>query len=486
MNPARARIPLGPHPGIASTARRAAEPPASAVARPRAAASGQREFSDGEVIDGTRYRVLGLVGAGGMGSVYEVEHVELGKRFVLKALLRGLASREDLVYRLRTEWRALGRLEHPNIVSVSDAGVTAGNVPYYVMERLRGETLSARLRRERRILLPDALGIATDLLDGLSAAHRIGIVHRDVKPPNIFLVPEGAAKLLDFGIAKVLDPKAYQVTGHGIAIGTPRYMAPEQATGAAVDARTDLYSVGLVLFEMIAGRGPFDGARDANELFLAHLTREAPPLSEAAPGIPDELGAWMRDLLAKDPRARPVDAVSVSRALREIRAGIVQGRRGAISSARVSPARGDAETRTVSPEAPTVVDRGAEAPIVADRGAEVPTVAAGSPGPGAGRGLRAALAVAAGAGLLSLAAPHLPAGRTAAGPPTSAPGPSTARAVALPASSGAAQSGGAIGPRMPGAGAPVGGGQGGAEPRPEPAAGSENPRIRLDEARVLP
>jgi serine/threonine protein kinase len=292
---------------------------AALLERGRRGMSVQREFADGDVVPGTRYRVIGLIGSGGMGSVYEVEHEELGKRFVLKALLRSLTNRDDLVHRLRNEWRALGRLEHPNIVSVTDAGLTTTGVPFYVMERLQGETLSARLRRERRLRLPDALGIAAEVLEGLSAAHRIGIVHRDVKPPNIFLVGGRVAKLLDFGIAKMLDPKASQITGRGIAIGTPRYMAPEQATGGTIDARTDLYATGLILFEMIAGTGPFDAARDANELFLAHLAKDAPPVSTTAPGVPAELDRWMTRLLAKRSEDRPADAAAVATYLRELR-----------------------------------------------------------------------------------------------------------------------------------------------------------------------
>jgi serine/threonine-protein kinase len=300
----------------------------------------QREFSDGELIPGTRYRVVGLIGSGGMGSVYEVEHVELGKRFVLKALLRSLTNRDDLVHRLRNEWRALGKLEHRNIVSVTDAGITTTGLPYFVMERLQGETLAVRLRRERRIPVRDAITIAADVLEGLSAAHRIGIVHRDVKPPNIFLVKNRPAKLLDFGIAKVLDPKASQITGRGIAIGTPRYMAPEQATGGAVDARTDLYSVGLILFEMIAGAGPFDGARDPNEVFLAHIGKTAPPLTSVAPLAPAALDSWVARLLAKKPELRPDDAEAVARALRELVAEL--------KPASLRPVRKDGDDPTLS------------------------------------------------------------------------------------------------------------------------------------------
>jgi serine/threonine-protein kinase len=301
-----------------------------ASARPeRGRMSAQREFSDGEVIPGTRYRVVTLIGAGGMGSVYEVEHVELGKRFVLKALLRNLTNRDDLVHRLRNEWRALGKLEHPNIVSVTDAGITSTGLPYFVMERLKGETLAACLRRDRRLPVRRALTVAADVLDGLSVAHRIDIVHRDVKPPNVFLVTNRPAKLLDFGIAKMLDPKASQITGRGIAIGTPRYMAPEQATGEAVDPRTDLYSVGLLLFEMIAGTGPFDSARDSNEIFLAHIAKTAPPLSSLAPFAPAALDHWLAKMLAKKPADRPADAATVSAALRALAAELASGPRKA-------------------------------------------------------------------------------------------------------------------------------------------------------------
>ena len=141
-----------------------------------------------------RYRVARLIGAGGMGRVYEVEHIELGKRFVLKALLRELSRRDDLVARIRNEWRALARLEHPNIVNVTDAGTSDNGVPFYVMERLEGETLAALLHRQRRLLPQHALAIAAGILEGLHAAHQIGVVHRDVKPPNIFLTTPTTVK----------------------------------------------------------------------------------------------------------------------------------------------------------------------------------------------------------------------------------------------------------------------------------------------------
>jgi len=275
--------------------------------RPAGAHVRQGEFVKGQPVPGTRYRVLDLVGVGGMGSVYEVEHIELGKRFVLKALLSDLAMREDLVIRLRNEWRALGRLEHPNIVAVTDAGTTSGNVPYFVMERLEGETLAQRLKRVRRLSPADTLRIANGLLEGLAAAHEIGVVHRDIKPPNIFLSAGNRPKILDFGVAKIADA-GNAITARGVAVGTPRYMSPEQASGERVDGRSDLYAVGLILHEMLAGAGPFDDARDANEMLLAHLGRVPPNLATAGLGVSAELGDLVARLLAKEPSARPPNA----------------------------------------------------------------------------------------------------------------------------------------------------------------------------------
>ena len=275
-----------------------------------------REFTDGQIVPGTRYRVLGHLGSGGMGSVYLVEHTELGKEFVLKALFRELAGRKDLVARLRQEWRSLARLNHPNIVNVTDAGTSDNGAPFYVMERVAGETLGQLLEREHALSVPRAIGIAAAVLDGLSAAHEIGIVHRDVKPPNIFVVVGGGVRLLDFGVAKLADQSAEVITARGVAIGTPRYMSPEQARGQAVDARTDLYAVGLVLFESIAGEGPFDAARDANELLIAHLSKPVPRLSSFHRGVSAELDDIVMSLLAKDPNARPKTARDVAATLR--------------------------------------------------------------------------------------------------------------------------------------------------------------------------
>ena len=275
-----------------------------------------REFSDGQLVPGTRYRVLKLIGEGGMGSVYEVEHVELGKRFVLKALFRELAGRKDLVARLRTEWRALGRLDHPNIINVTDAGTSDNGVHFYVMERVEGETLADRMRRVGRLSIRDTLRIAAAVSEGLGAAHDIGIVHRDIKPPNIYLLQGGGVKLLDFGIAKLLDSSVEVITARGMAIGTPRYMSPEQARGDSVDGRADLYAIGLLIYEMLTGSGPFDDSADPPEMLLAHLTHQPPRISARVPEVGSELDDLVQSLLRKVPSERPSSAYQVAAILK--------------------------------------------------------------------------------------------------------------------------------------------------------------------------
>ncbi len=272
-------------------------------------------FVEGQIVGGTSYRVTGFIGAGGMGSVYEVEHIELGKRFVLKAILRDFLGRGDIVARLRNECRALGRLEHPNIVSVTDAGTTDAGVPFFVMERLQGETLSMRMKRERRLPSDDVLRTGAQLVSALGAAHDIGIVHRDLKPANVFLLHSGAVKLLDFGIAKLVDFSGSALTAHGVTIGTPRYMSPEQAMGDPVDARADLYSLGLLLFEMLAGRHPFHRAQSSGEMVLAQASWAPPRLSQGYALVSSELEQLVSGLLSKHPERRPGPADEIERLL---------------------------------------------------------------------------------------------------------------------------------------------------------------------------
>jgi serine/threonine-protein kinase len=262
-----------------------------------------REYQDDEIVPGTPYRVIRLMGAGGMGSVYEVEHIELGRRYVLKSLLCTLTSRKDLIARMRNEWRALGQLDHRNIVDVVNAGATSTGVPYYVMELLVGETVRDRLAREERLAVSEAVRIAQGVLLGLDAAHEIGIIHRDVKPANVFLTREKLVKVLDFGVAQVREYSGPKITAKGLAIGTPRYMSPEQALGETADARSDVYAAGLLLYEMIVGEGPFDDVTEQSAQMQAHLNRIPPKLHEKA-FAPPGLSEIVARALEKEPAQR--------------------------------------------------------------------------------------------------------------------------------------------------------------------------------------
>ncbi|HEY3594168.1 MAG TPA: protein kinase [Polyangiaceae bacterium] len=272
-----------------------------------ATSSWMREYQDGQTVPGTPYCVVRLIGAGGMGSIYEVEHIELGRRYVLKSLLRSLASRDDLIARMRNEWRSLGKLLHPNIVDVINAGISSTQVPYFVMEYLDGETVRDRLERRGKLSVGEAVRIAQGTLLGLAAAHAIGVIHRDVKPANVFLTRGGGVKVLDFGIAQTRLEGMPKITGRGLAIGTPRYMSPEQAAGERASARSDVYAVGLLLYEMLTGEGPFDDLSDATQQMLAHLHRPPRPLSEMV-DVPSSLEAVVERALSKRPVQRPRSA----------------------------------------------------------------------------------------------------------------------------------------------------------------------------------
>jgi serine/threonine-protein kinase len=246
----------------------------------------------GATVDG-RYRVLAILGEGGMGTVYEAEHVEIGKRFALKILHPLYSRQSDLVARFRREARAASMIGHPNIVDVSDFGTTPDGLFYCVMERLDGVELGDVLSDLGRLPPDRAVTIAAQICRALAAAHASGIVHRDLKPENVFLVTrEGVGdfvKILDFGIAKA--PGAEQtarLTSPGIAMGTPEYMAPEQAAGKSADTRSDIYSVGALVYEMLLGVPPHDGD-NAMEVLSKKATERPVPLRKVRPDIPEGL-----------------------------------------------------------------------------------------------------------------------------------------------------------------------------------------------------
>ncbi|MGO9837265.1 MAG: protein kinase domain-containing protein [Polyangiaceae bacterium] len=281
-----------------------------------------RDYPPGENIPGTVYKVLRLIGVGGMGTVYDVEDTTIGKRYVLKTLHPKLGAREDLARRVQNEARTLARLNHPNIVDVITAGVTSDDLhlPYYVMERLNGQSLRVVLEKKGQLELAHAYHIGIDLLDALDHAHDKGLIHRDVKPDNIFLHRTAAGvtvtKLLDFGIVSVLDSGPRETAGR--FLGTLRYAAPEQLRGEKPTPKMDVYAAALVIYEIVAGRGPFDDEGDGSRIGAAHMNKPPPRLSQFV-AIPRELETLLMAALAKDPASRPRDAFSFAASLRNLK-----------------------------------------------------------------------------------------------------------------------------------------------------------------------
>jgi len=271
------------------------------------------------------YEILSALGAGGMGEVYRARDTRLGRDVALKFLPATERSAPEARERLRREARAASALNHPHICTIYDVGDHDGQ-PYIAMECLDGETLKTRVEGGR-FEVDALLGAAIQIADALAAAHESGIVHRDLKPANLFLTRRGDVKVLDFGLAKMPgrspanqatmapDP---QLTSPGTAVGTVAYMAPEQARGEAVDARSDLFSLGVVLYELSTGRPPFAGATTA-VTFDAILNRQPPPLREFNPALPASLERIVTRLLAKEPAARFQTARDLLAELRALR-----------------------------------------------------------------------------------------------------------------------------------------------------------------------
>lgn len=273
----------------------------------------------GTVVGG-KYRVVRTIGVGGMGRVYEAVQEPLGRTVALKLLHRDMAG-GDQVARFRQEAKAATRVGHPAIVDVLDQGIDPDGTVFLVMERLVGRSYEDWLEGTGR--LSDGLSWLADAADGLQAAHRAGIVHRDIKPDNVFLHEANGSvqpKVLDFGIAKATATDLTQIeTQAGTILGTPYYLAPERALGKTLDPRADLYSLGVMLYETMTGNVPFI---DDNFMGILAQHMRAAPLDprQAAPdrALPDDLCALTLSLLAKDPRDRPSSAAFVAEALRRI------------------------------------------------------------------------------------------------------------------------------------------------------------------------
>ncbi len=280
----------------------------------------ERENERTEVLSPTRllagkYRLGRLLGEGGMGAVYEAEHTGLGSRVAIKLLSEHIQN-ERAIARFRREARAMAAVRHDNVVTVTDTGTDEEGTPFLVMELLEGESLNALIKRERKLSAEAAAAVAVQILGGLAAAHERGIVHRDLKPGNVFLAwaseGERRVKILDFGISKFAEAATHELTAEGTMIGTPHYMAPEQARGDKdVDARADLYAVGVLLYRMVAGRLPYN-KKPSEGLYEEILGGNPPRPRELAPDLPEPLEA----VILKAMSLEPADRYPTARAMR--------------------------------------------------------------------------------------------------------------------------------------------------------------------------
>ncbi|HZU81537.1 MAG TPA: serine/threonine-protein kinase [Polyangiaceae bacterium] len=398
----------------------------------------------GSTIDG-RYEVLEFIGEGGTGRVYKVRHAALARLFAMKVLRGDLARDQEIAARFIQEAKATASIRHPNVVEITDFGRLTDGVPYIVMELLLGRTLGDLMKNEGPLPPVRAAPILRQIAGALGAAHALGIVHRDLKPDNVFLLEDSAAvRVVDFGAAKVVG--ASRVTRDGVVFGTPHYMSPEQAGGQPLDHRADIYSLGVIMYEMFTGRVPFE-ADTYMGILTQHMFVQPTPPSQAAQA-PRELGA-LEDITLRCLSKRPEDryasmeelASDIDRTVgggaASTRAAVLpgEGARNGLGARRARIARRllvGAAAATCSAVAlallvQSVVRRAARAPIspasgqsavpvaplppaaiqLAERAPEVPAVSAGAPpaAPSAEAGARAAVA------------PSRPVGGGAAGKP---------------------------------------------------------------------
>jgi beta-lactam-binding protein with PASTA domain/predicted Ser/Thr protein kinase len=272
---------------------------------------------------GERYEIGGVLGRGGMAEVHRGRDLRLGREVAVKVLRSDLARDPSFQVRFRREAQAAASLNHPSIVAVYDTGEDRGAngaTPYIVMEYVEGETLRDVLRREGRLEPGRAMSLAADICAALDFSHRNGIVHRDVKPGNVMITPQGTVKVMDFGIARAVSDSAATMTSTAAVIGTAQYLSPEQARGEGVDARSDVYSVGCLLYELVAGTPPFTG--DSPVAVAYQHVREDPKLpSSINPAVPPELDAILLKAMSKNPANRYQSAADMRNDLMRAVAG---------------------------------------------------------------------------------------------------------------------------------------------------------------------
>ena len=273
---------------------------------------------------GGRYELGGLLGRGGMADVRVGRDLRLGRPIAIKMLRSDLAADETFQERFRREAQSAASLNHPAIVAVYDTGETTdshGNhIPFIVMELVEGQTLREILRENRKILPERALSITADVLSALDYSHRAGIIHRDIKPANVMLTPDGKVKVMDFGISRAISDTSSAMTQTAAVIGTAQYLSPEQARGETVDARSDIYSTGCVLYELLTGRPPFVGDSPVSVAYQ-HVREEARPPSQLNPDVSVAVDNVVAKALAKRVDDRYSSAGDMRRDIERVIAG---------------------------------------------------------------------------------------------------------------------------------------------------------------------
>src|SRR5262245_20019350 len=305
-----------PPPGVTATVPPADGPPGAAAWRtvlPEQAALGflSAPLAPDEIGRLGGYRVLRVLGSGGMGIVFLAEDIRLQRRVALKVMKPDVASKPGAKERFLREARAGAALAHQNIVTVYQVD-EVGGVPFLAMQYLQGMSLEERLTSAGPVGVREVLRLGRQIALGLATAHEHGLIHRDIKPANLWLEPgpEGQLKVLDFGLARAAEDQAH-LTQSGAVVGTPAYMAPEQVKSEPVDPRTDLFSLGVVLYRSCTGHLPFPG-RNAFEVVATLATTQAPPVRQLRPAVPAALADLVMQLLSKDPAGRPASARGVA------------------------------------------------------------------------------------------------------------------------------------------------------------------------------
>jgi serine/threonine-protein kinase len=291
-------------------------------------------FSDpmiGRTLDG-RFRIIEIIGQGGMGAVYKAVHTQMDRICAIKLLAPVSTDRESAIARFRREAKLTSRIDSPNAVTIYDFGEAEPGLLYLAMEYVEGESLADLLARERFLAVDRAVSITNQIARALTAAHSLGIVHRDLKPANIMLTRKNGesevVKVLDFGIAKsVIDDHADNLTQTGFILGTPTYMSPEQVMGEAVDSRSDVYSLSIIVYQMLSGRVPFEGD-NMRTLMMKRLNSDPRPLREIAPSVTEAIEHVIMSGLSRDPEMRIADVQTFGAALNDAAAKSADNRDG--------------------------------------------------------------------------------------------------------------------------------------------------------------